>query len=52
MKRRLKFEIDERPPCKEWVEYDDTGYCANCGGPQAVHEPWIHYLFDLMEKAR
>ena len=52
MSDKPKFAIDKRPPCQEWVEMDNTGYCANCGGQKAVHEPWIHQLFDMMEKAR
>ena len=46
---RLQWEIDNRPPCQEWEEEGDTSYCKNCGAQQAVHEPWIHAIFDWLE---
>jgi len=48
---RPRFEIDEREPCEQWEELDDTGYCKNCGGQQIVHRPWIDAVFDWMEAA-
>ena len=46
-----EWVVDERAPCDEWREMGDTGYCKNCGGQQAAHEPWLSLLFALMRRA-
>jgi hypothetical protein len=47
----MTFKIVEPSPPHDFNEMDETGYCAECGGVLAVHEPHITRIFDALEAA-
>lgn len=48
--RSVKWQVEEYGTCIGWRPAGDTGYCANCGRPQVIHEPWLSAVLDQISK--